>query len=545
MADLPGLVGTATWSTAGGKFTGMTLPPRPARRRTLTRGGSLGIAAVLTATSLALLTTGSADAAGTDPYPSTAATAWLKSRLTANTLPTATPVPDSLEGALGLKVAGDTATATSIRDAIAPSSGSYTGTPSPAGDPQPDASAMVAWYVQQLGGNAAAYGTSGDLITTLAALVDGNGRLGEEANDASPTVPTTAGQIFAAAALSGASNAEAGQAVAYTGSLQCADGYFNDALPTTTTLCDTRNPSVRATALYVIATQGIAGADTSRAKAVTWLAKAQQSNGRWVADGGQGTGDVQATALAAYAVGLANRPVDAGQGALWLRGLQLANAGSCSAYPAADVGAVAPDGGAFTGTAGRVDDFTRATARSLLVLGRSPGGPAVTDNVLTAPKFSKPGRQVKASVRTAPRNLICASAPTLTATRVVAGYDSTADFTFTAGPSGATTASITDPTGQVDTATVTSLPKKKLAFSLRSKRVRTGKVEVIKVKGLAPGESVKVQFRGQRKNATVANSSGNAKLRWIVTGKRGTAKVRVTGQFNNRNRTKNIIVTRR
>lgn len=514
----------------------------PSRTSVSARRGSLGIAAVLTATSLSMLP-GPAQAVGVDPLPLSSGSAWLRANLAG------TSVPDSLEAALGLKVAGDPTTAAQVRDATAPAVGAYV---APGTDPEPDPTARAEWFAQQLGAAANTYGGA-NLLDDLAAMVGSDGRLtdtlgvGGGPTEPTPTQATTTGQIFGTTALLAGGPSyvtRATVAASYTATLQCAAGFFNAALPTTATLCDTSKPSVQTTARYVIAMRSVAGTESRRASAVDWLAKAQQPNGRWTTDGGQGSGDSTSTALAGYALAASGRAEPVKGAAIWLRGNQLANAGACPAFPAADVGAVALDGNTYVATAGNLDAFRRATSQALLVLAAAPGGPGVVDNTLSVPKFAKPGQRVTASVRTAPRNLICASAPTLAPARILGGYDSTADFTFTAAQSGPTTASITDPSGQVDTATVTTLAKKKLGLTYRSKRVRAGRNALIKVSRLEPGETVSVQFRGQRKARTVANSQGKAKLRFTVTGQRGFVKVKVTGQYNNRSRVKSLIVLR-
>lgn len=300
----------------------------------------------------------------------------------------------------------------------------------------------------------------------------------------------------------------------------------------------------------MIALEGVAAAQGVRDRAAAWLVGAQQSNGRWAEDGRAGSGDAITTGLAGAALSLVGRSGPAAQAAVWLRGQQLTNAGSCAGYAAADVGAVALDMASFNaavapiGASGDavVASFRRATARSLAVQASSPGGPAVTDNQISVPRFSRPGKPVTATVRSAPRNVLCASTATLAPTRVLTAYDSSADFTFTSAADGPLTATVVDASGQVDTATVTTLARKRLRFALKDKTVRAGRSAVVKVKGLAPGERVKAQFRGRQKATKTANSRGRATLRFTVTGKRGFVKVRVTGEYANRNRTKTIIV---
>jgi hypothetical protein len=543
----------------------------------LSRIGSFGLTVALSTTCLALLPS-SANAAGVDPVPAASAQAWIKSQLVGGVLQSdgKTDYGASLDAATGLLALGDTTTSVAIRDALAPRIEDYVGkvTTSPASsEVNINETARTAWSVKALGGDPAAYGGTDpvklDLVKRISDHVDANGRVFDDvAVGAVPPDTDKAdvlGQAYAAAVLATAvdptASAKAPLVTTFLRSQQCAAGFFTRTLAATGATCDStvlKEASVEATATAVIAlTPRIADPAIKIVvdKAVAWLVTTQQSNGRWNANGTpQGSAEATTVAAAGYAVSLAGRTGPANAAAIWLRGQELANAGTCSAYAAADLGAVASSTATYDAVATTplasssavvVSQFRRATARALLVLKLAPGGPFGTDNQLTVPRFSKPGRAVTATVRGAARNVVCATAPALAPLRLNVGYDGSSTFAFRAGAGGASTASIVDPTGQVDTASVTVLAKKKLAFSFKSKRVRSAKVAVVKVRGLAPGENVKVQFRGVNKNRAVADANGDAKLRFIVTGKRGYVKVRVTGEYNNRNRVKNLIVVRR
>lgn len=535
------------------------------------RIGSFGLAAALSTTCLSLLPATSANAAGVDPAPAATAQGWIKSQLSGGMLITngTTDFAASFDAAAGLLALGDGASAGAIRDALAPTIETYIGTVTstvaPVSAVNINETARTAWFVSALGGSATSY-NSINLVERITSHVDGTGRVFDDYVAPDTDKADVLGQAYAAAVLAASTDptlsTKAASATSYLRNQQCADGYFTRELAVTGATCDstlTKTPSVQATANAVIALAPRVATDpmikAAVDRAVVWLVKTQQSNGRWNPNGTpQGSGDALTVGAAGNALSLAGRSGPANAAAIWLRGQELVNAGTCPGYAAADLGAVAGDSTTYAAAATTplaastpavVAQFRQATARALLVLKLAPGGDFGTDNQLTVPSFAKPGRTVTATVRSAARNLICATAPALAPTKLNVGYDGTATFTFVSGASGATTASVVDPTGQVDTANVTSLGKKKVAFSFKSKKVRFAKVAVVKVRGLAPGENVKVQFRGKNKNRAVANARGEAKLRFIVTGKRGYVKVRVTGEYNNRNRVKNLIVVRR
>ena len=551
----------------------MTLP---------SRAGMPSLAALLTtalsASCLALLPLGSASAAGLDPTPPNQATVWLKGQLQGNVLvrtPTTTPASTdfaaSFDAATSLAVLGDTATASAIRDALAPQIATWTGL---AAGSNANALARTVWTVRALGGDPTTYGATNkvtelrDQVNALptAPTVPGPdaGKLFDDT-----AAPTTAGpvdvigQAYAAGAFARELPADpvTPYVTSYLLKQQCIQGagFFTQAFAASGATCDstlTKTASVEATAAAVVALTPRVADPTIKAaydKAVGWLVSVQQSNGRWTPTGTDGPGDAVTTGIAAYAVSLAGRAGPASQAAVWLRGQQLVNAGTCPGYPAADLGAVALDTPSFdtapttaiSSSPARQASFRRSTARAVGALKATPAGDLGTASAVSVPKFSKPGKAVVANVRSSARNTLCATVPGTNPAKLVVAYNGTASYAFFAPAAGALTTTVVDTAGQSASATVTSLGKKKLGFSFRSKKVRTGKVAVVKVKGLAAGENAKVQFRGKRKDTAVANSSGQAKLRFIVTGKRGFVKVRVAGEYSNRNRTKNLIVTRR
>ena len=78
------------------------------------------------------------------------------------------------------------------------------------------------------------------------------------------------------------------------------------------------------------------------------------------------------------------------------------------------------------------------------------------------------------------------------------------------------------------------LGKTSWAAKAKKKKVHRGERQVVKVRGLAPGEKTRVKVRKKLVSSGKANARGVYKARFVVgkkIGKPGKAKVKVTGQF--------------
>ncbi|MDP3891395.1 hypothetical protein, partial [Nocardioides sp.] len=93
------------------------------------------------------------------------------------------------------------------------------------------------------------------------------------------------------------------------------------------------------------------------------------------------------------------------------------------------------------------------------------------------------------------------------------------------------TLTATGASGAVTATTLTILGKRKLPLALKKSQVARGKKQKVVVKGLAPGEKVKVKLRKKKVRAGTANAQGRFAAKFKVRGKLGRAKVKVTGQF--------------
>ena len=88
--------------------------------------------------------------------------------------------------------------------------------------------------------------------------------------------------------------------------------------------------------------------------------------------------------------------------------------------------------------------------------------------------------------------------------------------------------------GEAETVQVSVLGDLTVPFTLAKARVAVGKRQVVEVDGLAPGERVKVKFRGAQVDSGHADRAGRFVSRFTVTGESGRATVKVVGQFADR-----------
>ena len=235
--------------------------------------------------------------------------------------------------------------------------------------------------------------------------------------DASFDFETPLTQSFAVAALNNAGSDLANSVLSFLLKQQCTAGFFRPSFSDQG--CsgpdlqrDAGRPgSLDTTGLAVLMLQdqkskpAVSAAIT---KALDWLVSQQAANGSF------NSGNANSTGLAGWALGVSGRTTAAAKAAQWLRGQQLANAGSCLKYAAKDNGAITLDSlglaNAATGPLSQVDSdvVTRATAQSLPALLWAPGGSAAGASTLTGPTgFVPAGSAQSVSVAGAPGNTVC------------------------------------------------------------------------------------------------------------------------------------------
>lgn len=517
------------------------------------------------------LGTGTAQAVqpGADPAPAAASITWLKTQLGDGVLlsgpyggATYENVGGTIDAALGARVVGDTATVTALRDAVAARVGSYTGTEE---NTSAGGTAKAAFLAQQSGANASSFGGI-DLIAKLAPQVisDGPsaGRLQDDVDTSDQfdaDYANVLSQAYAVAALTTAGQAKAPSATSFLVKQQCTAGYFTGAggfaqsdKTAADQTCDgnAAPASVDATAIAVVALSAQSGAavKASVERAVAWLRSVQAADGSFRPAGNPGAGNASSTGYAGWALGTAGSTAAAQNAASWIRGQQLANAGSCTTYAAADNGAVAqnttslgnvrttPIGSSADGIA---DEFRVATAQTLAALAWVPGGPGAGETTIELEKFVKAGTASAVANLTGARgNTLCVTPAGAAATKVVLDGNGRAAVTL-ALPATHGRASLTavDAGGESDSASVSVLAKKKVKFTVqaagRIPALTQGTKALVKVRGLQPGERIQVKLAG-KKVTSVANAKGRKTVRIKVTGKPGGRKLVVKGQFANR-----------
>ena len=97
--------------------------------------------------------------------------------------------------------------------------------------------------------------------------------------------------------------------------------------------------------------------------------------------------------------------------------------------------------------------------------------------------------------------------------------------------------------GVAGKATIRALGANRLPVAVRAAKIRKGKVQVVRVSGLAAGEAATVRVLGKVKRGH-ATKAGVFRASVRVTGKPRTVKVVVLGQFSNRTRTTTFKVVR-
>lgn len=384
--------------------------------------------------------------------------------------------------------------------------------------------------------------------SSIAASGDIAGRLETTPGGSDFESPLT--QAFAARALHDASATSAGPALTFLLKQQCPAGFFRASFSPKASAnqsCEAgvSSPSVDTTAIAVLQLQGLKGTGavaTSLTGATTWLASQQGTDGSY-------GGNANSTGLAAWALGVSGQTAPAAKAASWLRAHQLANAGTCTRYAAADNGAIVVDDLGLTNAAAgpmSINDnstATYATAQALPGLLWAAGGAANGAVTLTGPgEFVKAGTTQTVTIAGAPGDTLCVTNAG-TATRVVlpASGSTTASLVFPAATT-ALTLSTVDAGGETDTLKVTGLAAAALEAKGGTKVVKKGAKFKVKVLGLAPGETVTFRYKGQEKTAT-ANAAGKAKVK-LKAKKLGKGKVKFTGQFPDRKGSKKVVVKR-
>lgn len=541
------------------------------RGRLAPRITGLVATAAVAATGISALSVAPAAAAEPAGISTSFGVAWLKTQLTGglahNNQFDFDDLGLSADIAFGLDAAGgQDATVDAITNAIEPRAQAewYTSTFEGVTTTYAGSVAKALVLAQTAGSSPTDFGGV-NLVTKLEDLVvkDGatKGRVRDVNNEFGDA--NVIGQAFAAQGLATANSPQAGAVTDFLIEQQCTGGYFRlnmaaanapeqgcvDADATGSA------PDTDATALAVLALAGQA-ADPEVAAALTkataWLQSAQRADGSFGGGTSTEAPNANSTGLAGWALGERGLTAPAAKAAVWVRSLQSAGVGRCATKVAP--GAIAYDQAALAAglksgiTAATQDQWRRATAQALPALKWAPSGPAV--------KPAQPKGYFKAGAK-AP-----ISATGLPPGATVCFVVGTSEVSALVNAAGRAAASIRLPDGtakrsgriEIFGTNVASgfsynvLGPKKLGVELKS-RVSRGGTQVITISKLAPREEVEISAvskDGTRSNSVDAEASrkGTFTFRFPAGKKLGAFKVKVVGEFGNRNATSSYVVVR-
>ena len=541
---------------------------------------AIGLTAVpaLALSTLAALPSTPAYAAEPDPAPVAAGAAWLADQVTDGLVHNDQFNFDdyglSIDVALGLDaVGGQDATVQAVADAIATNLEFYIGydyfPAPPAGETRHVLAGSIAKALvlaQTAGRDPAAYGGH-DLVADLEAqVVDAGPAIGRIRDTFNPDVEfesdfsNTFGQTFAVRGLDAAGSPVAEAATEFLIAQQCDEGFFRQdfaAIDAADQTCDgdaAAEPSTDVTALAVLALQG--QADDTDVQAVidgatAWLLDEQNPNGSFGSSSEITTANTNSTGLAGWALGVEEQTAAAERAAGWVRGHQADDPAPCATELVSEVGAVAYDAAAQQ--AGRTDGITvelqdqwrRATSQALPVLQWAPlTGTGGIQEIDTAGYFRAGTRVTVGADGFPPGDTVCFTRAGAGVALAAVGHNGQA-LARVLLPQGSGLRTFNSNNGQSEGQPMSfhALGAKTLRFEARD-RVPRGKRQVVKLRGLAPGERYKVKYRGKRVDTGIATAEGRATERFRVGRKLGKAKVLVVGEFGNRRGAKTFRVVR-
>jgi hypothetical protein len=370
----------------------------------------------------------------------------------------------------------------------------------------------------------------------------------------------TFGQTYAVRGLDLAGSPLAESATEFLIAQQCDEGFFRQdfaAIDAADQDCDAdpnAAPSTDVTALAVLAL--LPQTDDTDVEevvdaALAWLVSEQAANGSFGSGSDIPTPNANSTGLAGWALGEAGETASAEKAAAFVRALQVDEPLECPSALADDQGAIAYDVAALA--AGRQDGITvqqedqwrRASAQGLPALQYAPATGTGPVTPIDTSGFHQAGTKVTLGADgLAPGDTVCFRRGGQDKVLGVAGFNGQALVRVTL-PAGTAKRTYQSSTGESEGQPMTFdvLGAKKLPVELKA-RVAKGGTQVVKVRGLAEGESFKVSYRGKRVAKGLANAKGKAVARFSVGRKTGAVKVVVLGEFKNRRAAKAFTVTR-
>lgn len=324
----------------------------------------------------------------------------------------------------------------------------------------------------------------------------------------------TFGQAFAVRALAEAGSTKAADAEAFLLKQQCADGFFrlNPAAPAAldqtcqaTNGTDASAPDNDATSIALIQLESLATkSDAVKASIQAgrqWLLDEQLPDGSFGGGPSTSAANANSTGLAGIALAGTGDAAAAKAAAIWVRSLQADEVGTCTSKLSTQTGGIGYDAG--TVAAGRANGITfatkdrwlRTTAPVLPVLKYAPAS-TPNLNVLGPTSTVKGGSVVVYRITgVVPGDKVCVYG--LGRHKVVtggAGGRARVAFTMPNG-TGSRTIVVSDRGGNSASIRTEILGPKKLTVTAQS-QIQRGKVLPVTVTGLAPGEPVRVAWRG-------------------------------------------------
>lgn len=524
------------------------------------RLGALVAASALTVSGLTLLAE-PAQAVTGDDRPKTVGADWLAGQLTNGLMhnPNFGGFDDyglSIDAGLALDaVGGHASDVQAISTALAGAIGSYV-TGDDFGDTPSSyagATAKAAVFAAAAGDDPTAYGGL-DLVTRLedrvASAAPIAGRI-EDLSTFGTDYANVIGQAFAVNALDAASSTKAADALAYLLEQQCSAGYFRLYMTEDKSASDQTceggrasgasdpDPDVTSTAIRMLLPQIDTSPAAARAigKAEAWLLGHQHADGSF-GGGTSTTGDnANSTGLAAWSLGALGDTDAAEAAAVWVRQHQADELSSCSNALSGQTGAIGYDSAAVaSGRTSGITDTTsdqwrRATAQGLPALAYAPAG--AQDLSLTGPTgYTQAGTTATYHVRGAvPGDKVCITGVG-TATPAAAGLGGEVAVPIML-PAGTANRTAVVSGREAGTASVVTkvLGAKTLKVTPGSYTKRRGTRLRVVVSGLAPGEQVRLRFRGVTVRSGTATTEGRF-VRYIRVGhKLGKARIVAWGEF--------------
>ncbi|MCW2756817.1 MAG: hypothetical protein JWO76_886 [Nocardioides sp.] len=534
------------------------------RGATLVAAAALGLGALVTTSPAAT----AADPAY-DASPADAGAAWLTAQLTGGIVHNDQYGFDdyglTIDVALGLAgLGGHGAEVETISDAVAAHVESYTtGADFGTTDVYAGATAKALVLAQTAGDDATSYGGV-DLVSRLESLTSTDpvilGRIEDRVdptNEFGADYANVIGQSFAAEGLAGAGSPRAADATAFLLKQQCSEGYFRLNFTKDKTAADQTcdggkgagdsSADTDVTALALLALQDVPGTTAAVTKAEQWLLGHQRKDGSFGGGASTEAPNANSTGLAGWALGTMGNTDAASDAAAWVRAHQATNVSDCVYYAAADTGAIAYDTAARTALqrtpigADTQDQFRRATSQALPVLQWAPAGAGDPQALFTAEYVAARGKKPVGVVGAAPGEALCA----MLGEQSVLGYASRVGEAHVPvvvpHRTAVSTVDVANAAGAFGSVEINALGAKRLPITLK-KQVAVGAKQRIKVRGLAPGESVlvSVDWPSSKKGGSGEAEAGRANARGVFTtvtkvpNRPGKARVKVKGAFGDR-----------